>query len=131
MSRFTESLRSLGYRNFRLFFTGQLISLVGTWMQSVALSWLVYRLTGKPSLLGLVAFASQAPIFLLGSFGGVLADRMDARKLVVITQTLQMVQALGLSARTASSGEDALALADERKVKLLNGEVAATALASV
>ena len=93
MSRFTESLRSLGYRNFRLFFTGQLISLVGTWMQSVALSWLVYRLTGKPSLLGLVAFASQAPIFLLGSFGGVLADRVDARKVLVITQTLQLVQA--------------------------------------
>lgn len=93
MSRLSESLRSLGFRNFRLFFTGQLVSLVGTWMQSVALSWLVYRLTGQATLLGLVAFASQAPIFLLGSFGGVLADRVDPRRLLVVTQSLQMVQA--------------------------------------
>jgi len=93
MSRLSESLRSLGFRNFRLFFTGQLVSLVGTWMQSVALSWLVYRLTGQATLLGLVAFASQAPIFLLGSFGGVLADRVDPRRLLVFTQALQMVQA--------------------------------------
>ncbi|NTV73215.1 MAG: MFS transporter, partial [Holophaga sp.] len=93
MSRMSESLRSLGFRNFRLFFTGQLVSLVGTWMQSVALSWLVYRITGQATLLGLVAFASQAPIFLLGSFGGVLADRVDPRRLLVITQALQMAQA--------------------------------------
>jgi MFS family permease len=93
MSRLKESLRSLGFRNFRLFFTGQLVSLTGTWMQSVALSWLVYRLTGQATLLGLVAFASQAPIFLLGSFGGVLADRVDPRRLLVLTQSLQMVQA--------------------------------------
>ena len=94
MSRLSESCRSLGFRNFRLFFTGQLVSLVGTWMQSVALSWLVYRLTGQAVLLGLVAFASQVPIFLLGSFGGVLADRVDPRRLLVITQSLQLLQAL-------------------------------------
>ena len=94
MSRLSESCRSLGFRNFRLFFTGQLVSLVGTWMQSVALSWLVYRLTGQAVLLGLVAFASQVPIFLLGSFGGVLADRVDPRRLLVVTQTLQLIQAL-------------------------------------
>ena len=94
MSRFSESWRSLGFRNFRLFFTGQLVSLVGTWMQSVALSWLVYRLTGQAVLLGLVAFTSQVPIFLLGSFGGVLADRVDPRRLLVITQSLQLLQAL-------------------------------------
>jgi len=93
MSRLSHSFRSLGFRNFRLFFTGQLVSLIGTWMQSVALSWLVYRLTGQAVLLGLVAFASQAPIFLLGSFSGVLADRVDPRRLLVLTQTLQMVQA--------------------------------------
>jgi len=97
MSRFSESLRSLAFRNFRLFFTGQLVSLIGTWMQSVALSWLVYRLTGEATLLGLVAFASQAPIFLLGSFGGVLADRVDPRRLLVITQSLQMAQAFLLA----------------------------------
>jgi len=94
MSTLPESLRSLRFRNFRLFFTGQLISLVGTWMQSAALSWLVYRLTGQATLLGLVAFASQAPIFFLGSFGGVLADRVEPRRLLVLTQSLQMVQAL-------------------------------------
>ncbi len=100
MSRLSESLRSLGFRNFRLFFTGQLVSLVGTWMQSVALSWLVYRLTGQATLLGLVAFASQAPIFFLGSFGGVLADRVDPRRILVLTQTLQMAQAFLLAALT-------------------------------
>jgi MFS family permease len=102
MSRLTESLRSLQFRNFRLFFTGQLISLVGTWMQSVALSWLVYRITGQAALLGLVAFASQAPIFALGSFGGVLADRVDPRRLLVLTQTLQMLQAFFMGWLTLS-----------------------------
>ncbi len=100
MSRMPESLRSLGFRNFRLFFMGQLVSLIGTWMQSVALSWLVYRLTGKAALLGLVAFASQIPIFLLGSFGGVLADRVDPRRLLILTQALQMAQAFVLAALT-------------------------------
>ena len=104
MTRLASSLRSLGSRNFRLFFTGQLISLVGTWMQSVALSWLVYRLTGQIILLGLVAFASQAPIFLLGSFGGVLADRVDPRRLLVLTQSLQMVQAFLLAWLTLAGG---------------------------
>jgi predicted MFS family arabinose efflux permease len=86
-------MRSLRHRNFRLFFTGQLVSLIGTWMQSVALSWLVYRLTGRATLLGIVALATQGPIVLLSSLGGVLADRVDPRRLVVITQALQMVQA--------------------------------------
>jgi predicted MFS family arabinose efflux permease len=90
-------MRSLRHRNFRLFFTGQLVSLVGTWMQSVALSWLVYRLTGQATLLGLVALATQGPIVLFGSLGGVLADRVDPRRLLVITQALQLVQALLLA----------------------------------
>jgi len=97
VSRFEEAVRSLQHRNFRLFFTGQLVSLVGTWMQSIALSWLVYRLTGQATLLGLVVFATQGPIFLLGSFGGVLADRMDPRRLVLITQVVQMAQAFLLA----------------------------------
>ena len=68
------SIRALRHRNFRLFFGGQLISLIGTWMQSVAQSWLVYSLTGSTMLLGLVGFASQIPVFLLAPIGGVVAD---------------------------------------------------------
>ena len=100
--RFPDSLRSLGHRNFRLFLTGQLVSLVGTWMQSVALSWLVYRLTGQATLLGFVVLATQGPIVLFGSLGGVLADRVDPRRLLVITQILQLVQALLLAWLTLS-----------------------------
>ena len=95
-------MKSLRHRNFRLFFSGQLVSLVGTWMQSVALSWLVYRLTGQAALLGLVVFASQSPIFLLASLGGVLADRCDPRRLLLVTQALQMVQALLMAWLTLS-----------------------------
>jgi len=95
--RLPEAMKSLRHRNFRLFFTGQLVSLVGTWMQSVALSWLVYRLTGRATLLGFVALATQGPIVLFGSLGGVLADRLDPRRLLVLTQALQLVQALLLA----------------------------------
>jgi MFS family permease len=95
-------LSSLRHRNFRLFFTGQLVSLVGTWMQSVALSWLVYRLTGHATLLGLVVFATQSPIFFLGSLGGVLADRVDPRRLLIVTQSVQMAQAFLLAWLTLS-----------------------------
>ena len=102
MSRFRTSLSSLRHRNFRLFFTGQLVSLVGTWMQSVALSWLVYRLTGHATLLGLVVFATQSPIFFLGSLGGVLADRVDPRRLLIVTQSVQMGQAFLLAWLTLS-----------------------------
>jgi MFS family permease len=86
-------MRSLRYRNFRLFFVGQLVSMVGTWMQSMALSWLVYRMTGNTTLLGIVVLATQGPIVLLGSYTGVMADRVDARRMLVITQTVQMIQA--------------------------------------
>ena len=68
--RLGHTVRSLRHRNFQLFFAGQLVSLVGTWMQSVAQSWLVYRMTRSSALLGLVGFASQIPVFLLGPFGG-------------------------------------------------------------
>src|ERR1700726_1542092 len=69
-SRFRSTVRALRHRNFRLFFAGQLISLIGTWMQTVAQSWLVYRLTGSSALLGSVNFASQIPVFLLSPVGG-------------------------------------------------------------
>jgi MFS family permease len=91
-------LRAFKYRNYRLFFGGQCLSLIGTWMQSVALSWLVYRLTGSPLLLGITGFASQAPSLLLAPFTGPAADRFDRRKILLVTQVLSMVQALSLAA---------------------------------
>ncbi|PYP90461.1 MAG: MFS transporter [Candidatus Angelobacter sp. Gp1-AA117] len=85
------ALRSLRHRNYQLFFGGQLISLVGTWMDQVAESWLVYRLTGSALLLGTVAFASQIPVFLLAPIGGIVADRYNRRTILVITQSSMMV----------------------------------------
>lgn len=90
--------RALRHRNYRLFFSGQIISLVGTWMQSVAQSWLVYRLTGSSLLLGLVGFAGQIPVFLLAPIGGVVADRYSRHRIVIATQTSAMVLAFILSA---------------------------------
>lgn len=91
-------LRALKHRNFRLFFSGQLVSLIGTWMQQVAISWLVYRLTDSPFLLGVVVFSGQVPTFLLAPFAGVMADRWDRHRILVITQTLSMALAFVLSA---------------------------------
>jgi MFS family permease len=86
-------LRALRHRNYRLFFGGQGVSLVGTWMQMVALSWLVYRLTNSALLLGLVGFAGQLPTFLLASFAGVLADRWNRLRLLIVIQILSALQA--------------------------------------
>src|SRR5882724_2655819 len=94
------TLRALQYRNFQLFFGGQLISLVGTWMQNVAQSWLVYKITGSALLLGLVGFASQIPIFLLSPVGGAIVDRRNRHRLIVATQTASMVLAFILAAIT-------------------------------
>jgi MFS family permease len=91
-------LRALAYRNYRLFFAGQVVSLVGTWITTTANNWLVYRLTGSALLLGTVAFASQVPAFLLGPFAGIVVDRIDRHKLLVITQTISMVQSFALAA---------------------------------
>jgi MFS family permease len=90
-------VRSLRHRNFRLFFSGQSISLIGTWMQRIALGWLVYRLTNSAFLLGLVGFAGQIPTFLLAPFAGVLADRRDRHHILILTQILAMAQAFVLS----------------------------------
>lgn len=86
--------RALRHRNFRLFFIGQIISLTGTWMQVVAQSWLVYRLTGSAALLGVVGFAGNLPSFIFAPFAGVLADRWNRHRLLVATQVLSMIQAL-------------------------------------
>jgi MFS family permease len=88
------------HRNFRLFFAGQLVSLMGTWMQTVAQAWLVYSLTHSPLFLGLTAFASQVTVFFLAPFGGMVADRVDRRRLLLLTQAASMVQALVLAALT-------------------------------
>ena len=92
--------RALRHRNFRLFFAGQSISLIGTWMTRVATSWLIYRLTGSALLLGLVSFAGQIPTFLLAPFAGVLVDRLDRRKMLVWTQALAALQSLALAVLT-------------------------------
>jgi MFS family permease len=90
-------LRALGHRNYRLFFSGQSVSLVGTWMTRIATSWLVYRLTGSALLLGVVGFAGQIPSFLLAPFAGVLVDRWNRHRLLVATQVLSLVQSLALA----------------------------------
>lgn len=92
--------RSLRHRNYRLYLTGQLVSVCGTWMQQVALSWLVYRLTGSATLLGVVGFASQIPIFALGPIGGVISDRYSCHRVAVWMQCAALAQALLLSLLT-------------------------------
>jgi MFS family permease len=94
--------RALRHRNFRLYVGGQAVSLVGTWLQSVAQSWLVYRLTDSALLLGLAGFAGQAPVFFLAPLGGALADRVDRRRLLVGTQTASALLAGVLAALTLS-----------------------------
>jgi MFS family permease len=89
--------RSLRHRNYRLYLTGQLVSVCGTWMQQVALSWLVYRLTGSATLLGVVGFASQIPILVLGPIGGVINDRYSTHRVAVWTQCGALAQALLLA----------------------------------
>jgi MFS family permease len=101
-SRFKGIIRALRHRNFRLFFAGQSISLIGTWMQRIALGWLIYRLTNSAFLLGLVGFTSQIPIFLLGPFAGVFADRWNRHRAIIFTQILAMVQAFVLAALVLS-----------------------------
>jgi MFS family permease len=97
MTRLTRALR---HRNYRLFFTGQSLSLVGTWITRVATSWLVYRLTGSALLLGVVSFCGQIPTMLLAPFAGVLVDRWDRHRLLVVTQILSMLQTLALALAT-------------------------------
>ena len=94
--------RALRHRNFRLFFTGQSISLIGTWMTRIATSWLVYRLTGSALLLGLVGFMGQIPTFLLAPFAGVWVDRLDRRQVLLWTQALAAAQSLLLAGLTLS-----------------------------
>jgi len=98
----SHAWRALRSRNFRLYFTGQTISLIGTWMTRLATSWLVYRLTGSALLLGIVGFSGQIPTFLFAPFAGVWVDRLDRRRVLVVTQFLAMLQSLALAALTLS-----------------------------
>ena len=102
--RLPPSLRAFGARNFRIYMMGQAVSLVGTWMQQLATSWLVYRLTGSTFLLGVSVFCGQIPMLFLSPVAGVLADRLDRRRVILITQTLLMAQAtvLALLSRTGA-----------------------------
>jgi MFS family permease len=98
----SHAWRALRHRNFRLFFGGQTISLIGTWMTRIATAWLVYRLTHSALLLGTVSFAGQIPTFLVAPFAGVWIDRWDRRQVLVWTQTLAMVQSFALAGLTFS-----------------------------
>ena len=97
MANLGLAIRALRSRNYRLFFTGQSVSLIGTWMTRLATSWLVYRLTGSAVLLGVVGFASQIPAFILGPIAGVLVDRWDRHRTLITTQVLFMTQSLALA----------------------------------
>jgi MFS family permease len=99
-TRWPHALRSLARRDLRLFFAGQAVSLAGTWMQSVAQAWLVWRLTRSSEMLGLVNFLGQVPVFLFGIWAGSLADRLPRRRLVLFTQANAIVQATLLAALT-------------------------------
>src|SRR5512137_2685390 len=92
-----SALRAFRYRNYRLYFGGQGISQTGSWMQQVAMGWLVFRLTGSAFYLGVVAFFAQVPVIFMSPLAGVLADRWDRMRIMLVAQTLAMVQAFVLA----------------------------------
>src|SRR5258705_13269769 len=96
--------RSLRHRNYRLYLAGQLVSVCGTWMQQVAQSWLIYRLTGSATLLGVVGFATQIPVFGLGAIGGVVRDRYSSHRVAVLAQKAALLPAVLFSAPKLSGG---------------------------
>lgn len=96
-NRLAFMLRALKSRNYRLFFSGQIISLVGNWMTAIAMAWLVYRVTGSEVMLGVVGFVSQLPALLMGPFAGVWIERRERRRVLVVTQSLAMIQSLILA----------------------------------
>jgi MFS family permease len=100
--KWPQVLSALESRNYRLFFIGQIVSLVGTWMSQTASLWLVYHLSSSPFLLGLVGFANQAPIFFFAPLAGVFADRVNRQRLLVLTQVLSMLQSFALAGLTLS-----------------------------
>ena len=101
---FSHAWRALRHRNFRLYFGGQSVSLVGTWMTRIATAWLVYRMTHSALLLGAVSFTGQIPAFLLAPFAGVVVDRVERRTLLLWTQSPAMVQSLLLAGGSRYGG---------------------------
>src|SRR6201998_4808168 len=99
-SNYAHAWRALRHPNFRLFFGGQSISLIGTWMTRIATAWLVYRLKKSEPFLGTVSFVGQIPTFILAPFAGVFVDRVNRRSVLIWTQTLAMLQSLALAALT-------------------------------
>src|SRR6185503_1318283 len=99
-SRLSFMLRAFSYRNYRLFFVGQILSLIGSWISMTATSWLVYRLTGSALMLGVVGFAGQLPGFALGPFAGAYLDRWNRHRVLVTTQAISMVQSFALAVLT-------------------------------
>jgi MFS family permease len=104
-----HALRALRHRNYRLFFAGQGVSLVGTWVTRVATSWLVYRLTQSAWMLGLVSFFGLVPTLLFGPAAGVLVDRWDRHRVLVVTQFLSTAQSAALAWLAFAGGADASA----------------------
>src|SRR3954468_13789521 len=102
MTAFGRLTRALRHRNYRLFFGGQSLSLIGTWITRIATSWLVYRLTGSELLLGVVGFCGQIPTLIIAPFAGVLVDRWNRHRILVVTQVLSMLQSLALAGLTLS-----------------------------
>src|SRR5580765_293953 len=98
-----RALSALESRNYRLFFFGQMVSLVGTWMSQTASLWLIYHLSSSPLLLGMVGFASQMPIFFLAPIAGVVVDRLNRHRLLIITQVLSMLQSFALATLTLTN----------------------------
>src|ERR1700746_160796 len=97
---FSNTFRAFRNRNYALFFTGQSISQIGTWMQRTAVSWVVYSMTDSTFMLGLTIFATQFPSFLLSLYGGIVSDRYDRFKILLVTQTASMIQAIVLAILT-------------------------------
>ncbi|HEY1405022.1 MAG TPA: MFS transporter, partial [Spirochaetota bacterium] len=93
----THIFRALAHRNFKLYFAGQGFSLIGTWMQAVAMGWFLYRVSGSAFLLGLAGFLSQFPSLILTPFAGVVSDRIDRKKILIVTQLLSMMQGVALA----------------------------------
>ena len=91
-----KNFHSLAHRNYRLFFVGQLVSLIGTWMQAMAQAWLVYEITGSPFKLGIVAALQFLPVLVFGLFMGVFVDKFRKKKIIIITQVISMLQAFAL-----------------------------------
>jgi MFS family permease len=96
-------LGALRHRNFALFMSGQICALIGYWIQQIALNWLIYRLTGSATLLGVLALASNLPVLLLAPFAGLWSDRFNRHRAMLMTQIVEMLQAIALTALAFSS----------------------------